>query len=95
MISARLCEGFTVDDFKAVINLKYSTWQNDAKMSGYLRPITLFCPKHFESYVQESKKKTAPVYSPAAARARAMLDPLTRERMAALHPALYPETAVA
>ena len=53
MIKARLDEGHTVDDFKAVIDKKYAQWHGDPKMSAYLRPETLFAPSHFESYLNE------------------------------------------
>ena len=53
MIKARLDEGHTVDDFKAVIDKKYAQWHGDQKMSGFLRPETLFASSHFESYLNE------------------------------------------
>jgi len=49
-IIARLKEGYSVDDFKRVIDGKYSDWSGDSKMSRYLRPDTLFGSK-FESYL--------------------------------------------
>ena len=52
LISARLHEGFTVEDFKAVIRTKHSEWANDAKMSKFLRPETLFGTK-FEGYLNQ------------------------------------------
>ena len=52
LISARLHEGFTVEDFKAVIRTKHAEWANDAKMSKFLRPETLFGTK-FESYLNQ------------------------------------------
>ena len=52
-INARISEGHTFDDFKVVIDKKYAQWHNDPKMSAYLRPETLFCSKHFESYLNE------------------------------------------
>ena len=52
-IKARLAEGHTIDDFKIVIDKKVKAWQNDPKMSQYLRPETLFRPGHFESYLNE------------------------------------------
>ena len=55
-IRARLREGFTVDDFKAVIDGRVKAWANDPKMSEYLRPQTLFGTK-FESYLNASKAK--------------------------------------
>lgn len=53
-IRARLREGFTMDDFSAVIRLKNSQWANRADMRQYLRPETLFGNK-FDGYVQEAK----------------------------------------
>ena len=61
LIQARLNEGFTVDDFKTVIDKKVAEWKDDAKMNQYLRPETLFGTK-FESYLNQNetagKKKT-------------------------------------
>lgn len=54
MIHARLSEGFTVDDFRTVIDTKASKWGNDPKMRDYLRPTTLFSPTHFEAYLNET-----------------------------------------
>lgn len=56
-IKARLAEGFTVSDFKQVIDKKCSDWLRDQKMKEYLRPETLFGTK-FESYLN-SKSTTA------------------------------------
>lgn len=52
MIRARLKEGFTVEDFKIVIDKKAKSWGKDPKMQEFLRPITLFGTK-FESYLNE------------------------------------------
>ena len=52
LIKARLREGFTVDDFKRVIDNKTKEWKHDPKMNKYLRPETLFGTK-FESYLNE------------------------------------------
>ncbi|WP_158554272.1 conserved phage C-terminal domain-containing protein [Macrococcoides goetzii] len=49
-IISRLNEGFTLDDFKTVIDNKTMEWLNDEKMNQYLRPETLFGTK-FESYL--------------------------------------------
>jgi uncharacterized phage protein (TIGR02220 family) len=51
MVNARLAEGFTVADFKTVIDNMTVKWKNDPKMNEYLRPETLFRPSHFESYL--------------------------------------------
>lgn len=50
-INARLEEGFTVEDFKKVIDIKCSEWKN-SDMNKYLRPETLFSTK-FESYLNQ------------------------------------------
>lgn len=52
LINARWKEGFTLDDFKAVIDRKASQWLKDPKMADYLRPETIFSTK-FESYLNE------------------------------------------
>lgn len=52
LIKARFNEGFTLDDFKKVIDNKVAEWLNDSKMSQYLRPETLFGTK-FESYLNQ------------------------------------------
>lgn len=60
-INARLEEGYTVDDFKRVIDSRILKWGNDIKMSQYLTPDTLFGVK-FEKYVNETPaEKTAEV----------------------------------
>lgn len=48
-INARLAEGFTVDDFKTVIDNMCSKWKG-SEMDEYLRPSTLFGTK-FENYL--------------------------------------------
>ena len=52
LIKARYNEGFSLDDFKQVIDNKVNSWGNDEKMVAYLRPETLFSNK-FESYLNE------------------------------------------
>lgn len=51
LINARMREGFTVEDFKEVIDKKVFNWMG-TKWSSYLRPETLFGSK-FESYLNE------------------------------------------
>ena len=55
LIRARISEGFTVSDFKAVIDKKASDWMGDASMRKYLRPETLFGTK-FEGYLNQPAK---------------------------------------
>lgn len=51
---ARIKEGFTVDDFKRVIDNKVRDWGNNPKMKVYLRPETLFGTK-FETYLNDNE----------------------------------------
>ncbi len=55
LIAARLAEGFTIDDFKAVITKKAKEWQG-TDMAQYLRPETLFGTK-FEGYLNQPEVK--------------------------------------
>ena len=52
LISTRLREGFTEEDFKVVIDKKCTEWLN-TDMSKYLRPETLFGTK-FEGYLNQT-----------------------------------------
>lgn len=59
LIRARMNEGFTVDDFRTVIDNKVAEWgkpprSGEKDMRKYLRPETLFGTK-FESYLNEKK----------------------------------------
>jgi len=56
LIKARWNEGFSLEDFKRVIDTKTTKWLTDPNMVDYLRPETLFGNK-FESYLNESPKK--------------------------------------
>lgn len=56
-ICGRLKEGYTVEDFKKVIDKKYDEWGNDKKMSKYLTPNTLFCKTHFDTYLNQLEVK--------------------------------------
>ena len=53
-ISARLKEGFTIEDFKKVIDVKAENWMG-TDFGKYLRPATLFGTK-FENYLNEANK---------------------------------------
>jgi uncharacterized phage protein (TIGR02220 family) len=53
LIVGRLKEGATLDQCKAVIDAKAAAWGNDPKMSGYLRPKTLFSAINFSQYAGE------------------------------------------
>lgn len=55
-IIARLKDGFTVADFKTVIDNQVSAWGNDEHMRQYIRPETLFCGK-FETYLNNTESE--------------------------------------
>jgi len=69
-INARLKEGFTVKDFKHVIDVKVADWKDDPKYSKYIQPNTLFNSEKFEGYLnqeeilteQEKKRKELEKY---------------------------------
>lgn len=51
LIKARLNDGFTLQDFKIVIDKKYAEWKG-TELEKFLRPQTLFGTK-FESYLNQ------------------------------------------
>ena len=55
-IDARLQEGYVLEDFKKVIEIKCKKWLN-TKWADYLTPTTLFGDK-FVNYVNENPTKT-------------------------------------
>ncbi len=55
LITARLKDGYTVADFKTVIDKKYDEW-NGTEFAAYLRPQTLFGTK-FDSYLNAPTRK--------------------------------------
>lgn len=54
LIKDKLNNGFTVEDFKLVIDKKVKQWEN-TNLSNYLRPSTLFGNK-FENYLNEKDR---------------------------------------
>jgi uncharacterized phage protein (TIGR02220 family) len=56
LIRARMNEGFTLDDFKTVIEYKVKEWRG-TKFEPYIRPETLFGTK-FEGYLNNASKTT-------------------------------------
>jgi uncharacterized phage protein (TIGR02220 family) len=57
LIRARIKEGATTEDIKAVIDAKCEEWLTDKKMCKYLRPNTLFSAKNFAQYVGAIKPR--------------------------------------
>jgi uncharacterized phage protein (TIGR02220 family) len=53
-ITARIEEGFSVDDFIKVVDVKYKEW-NGTDMAKFLNPQTLFRPSNFEKYLNQSQ----------------------------------------
>lgn len=55
-INARYNEGYNLDDFKTVIDIKVDEWIDRPDMSKFLRPKTLF-GTNFESYLNQPRPK--------------------------------------
>ncbi|MDV6379001.1 conserved phage C-terminal domain-containing protein [Sporosarcina sp. GW1-11] len=53
LLNARIEEGYTLDDFKAVIDSKTAQWLHDPRFRKYLQPSTLFHATKFENYMNE------------------------------------------
>ena len=54
-IIARFNEGYTLEDFKQVIDVKTEEWKDNPEFFKYLRPETLFGSK-FDSYLNQKPK---------------------------------------
>ena len=59
-IKARMKEGFTLSDFKRVVDLKCREWLRDEKMAKYVRPDTLFGTKMDWYLNQKPQQKRTP-----------------------------------
>lgn len=59
-ISARLSEGYTLEDFKTVIDKQYKKWHG-TEYEIYLRPDTLFRPQKFDVYLNAPDVETRKV----------------------------------
>lgn len=55
LINARLNEGATKQDFYLITKHKAIQWKDNDKMNKWLKPDTLFIPKHFENYLNEAE----------------------------------------
>ena len=55
LLLARFKEGFTLEDFKQVIDIKTAEWKDSPEFSKYLRPETLFGSK-FDGYLNQKPK---------------------------------------
>ena len=55
LLLARFKEGYTLEDFKQVIDIKTAEWKDSPEFFKYLRPETLFGSK-FDSYLNQKPK---------------------------------------
>ena len=55
LLLARFKEGYTLEDFKQVIDIKTVEWKDSPEFSKYLRPETLFGSK-FDGYLNQKPK---------------------------------------
>jgi len=58
-LKSRFAEGFTVEDAKKVIDIKFAEWIGDEKMKQYIRPVTLFSNK-MDQYLNQEVKVEKP-----------------------------------
>lgn len=56
LISGRLSEGRTFQDFKHVIDVKTAEWLHSERMNQFLKPTTLFAQSNFESYLNQKRR---------------------------------------
>ena len=57
LIKARFNEGYKLEDFIKVIDIKTNEWINDEKMKSYLQPSTLFRGSNFDKYLNQEVVK--------------------------------------
>ncbi|MCP1639674.1 putative phage replisome organizer/uncharacterized phage protein (TIGR02220 family) [Streptococcus gallinaceus] len=55
LLQARFREGYTLEDFKQVVDIKTAEWKDNPEFAKYLRPETLFGTK-FDSYLNQKPK---------------------------------------
>lgn len=61
LVKARLKNGYSLDDFKVVVDKKCGEWGN-SDMAKYLRPSTLFNASKFESYLNQPEASNGDYY---------------------------------
>lgn len=79
LIKARWNEGYRLEDFQKVIEVKSVEWLNDSKMETYLQPTTLFGNK-FDQYLNQQSKGGKQI--PEKSDEEKMLEELSRQRLA-------------
>lgn len=76
-IRSRLKEGYTVDDFKTVIDKKCREWKG-TKLEKYLTPKTLFASSHFDTYLNSNEMATMSDTERKVAELNALIDAVER-----------------
>jgi len=76
-IRSRLKEGYTVSDFKTVIDKKCREWQG-TKLEKCLTPKTLFAPSHFDTYLNSNETATMTDTERKVAELHALIDAVER-----------------
>ena len=76
-IRSRLKEGYTVDDFKTVIDKKCREWQG-TKLEKYLTPKPLFAPSHFDTYLNSNEMAALTDTERKVAELNALIDAVER-----------------
>lgn len=76
-IRSRLKEGYTVNDFKTVIDKKCREWQG-TKLEKYLTPKTLFAPSHFDTYLNSNEMAAMTDTERKVAELNALIDAVER-----------------
>lgn len=68
-IRARIGEGYSIDDFKRVIDNQWFKWK-DTDMAEYMRPSTLFSAEKFPNYINapDYSKQAVPKFQNKAGR---------------------------
>ncbi|PIC85408.1 replication protein [Sporosarcina sp. P20a] len=59
LLHERIEEGYTLDDFKLVIDTKAAQWLDHPQFRHYLQPSTLFKAEKFENYLNEAPAEMA------------------------------------
>lgn len=76
-IRSRLKEGYTVNDFKTVIDKKCREWKG-TKLEKYLTPKTLFAPSHFDTYLNSNEMASMTDTEKKVAELNALIDAVER-----------------
>lgn len=75
-ISARVNEGATMEELKAVCYFKHKEWGTDQRMRKYLRAGTLFLKSNFEKYLAEHGHKIPKMKAVSTTRQREIIKEL-------------------